>query len=131
MKRSSRTEHSTSGSSFQPSHCLAFRDELVARVLATEQLDEPCGLVVVTRRWGVERCGLVAGGGLLRLEYLLDGGSGAWPPHAASAIGQAAWRASVSRLTTSVRSWSSRGMCSAQPLSRKWRFSSPRMVGAA
>ena len=38
---------------------------------------------------------------------------------------------SVSRLTASDRSWRSRGTCSDQPLSRKCRLSSPRIVGAA
>src|SRR5215212_359067 len=47
--------------------------ELVRDVLAAEQVDKRRGIAVVTRRWGVERRGFVAAGGLLRLEYLLDG----------------------------------------------------------
>src|ERR671910_1088579 len=52
---------------------VAVLDEFVGGVLATQQVDERCAVIVIMRRWGVERRGLVAGGGVLRLEYLLDG----------------------------------------------------------
>ena len=35
------------------------------------------------------------------------------------------------RSTLRIRSWTSRGTCTDQPRSRKWRLSSPRMVGTA
>ena len=34
-------------------------------------------------------------------------------------------------LTLSASSWVARGTCTDQPLSRKWRFSSPSIVGTA
>ena len=73
MKRSSRTERSTSGNSCQaPRDRLAVLDELVGGVLATEHVHERAGLAVTRRGRRVERGRLVAGRGLLGLQHLLD-----------------------------------------------------------
>ena len=77
---------------------VAALDELVGRVLVAEQVDQRGRLVVLTRGRRVERRGLVARGGLLRLEHLLDACSRATPPPRGPwASGRGSWTAPRSR----------------------------------
>ena len=97
------------------------------------ELAEQAGAVVVVAAAGVERGRPVGRAGFDGLEHLVLGdcrpgrrSRDRWASRPSSCD-----RSSTTRVTRRCSSWTRRGTRTAQPLSRKWRLSSPTMVGVA